>query len=89
MAELISDETVVVKENDSFVVTRTMKEKFDAEEYLRRIDQVEAKIEMNQQQEKDLTEVVSKFGVLRGEAKLVRDCQKKLVEKEVKNASDD
>jgi hypothetical protein len=73
MGEVLNDETTVEIVEKSAVVSRTIKERFDAEEYLRRIGQLEASKENMNKQLEEINATIAKFGAQAEGLKKIRE----------------
>tara|TARA_Y100000310_G_C20693519_1_gene823936 strand:+ start:1958 stop:2251 length:294 start_codon:yes stop_codon:yes gene_type:complete len=71
--KLRSDVTTVTVEGKLIVVARTMTEEFDAGEYLRRIDQLNANLAQLDGQRKEIIKVRELFSVKQEEAKPIAE----------------
>ena len=73
MGEVLKDETTVTVVEGCAVVSRTIEERFDAEEYLRRLNQLEQSKENGMKQVQELESTIKKFGAQAKALKKVRD----------------
>ena len=74
-----------------FHVTRNIVESFDAEEYLRRLQQLDQQKQQGSKQVEEITKMEEKYGALKAEAeKVAADAQEKMKqERDAANAEEE
>jgi|TARA_Y100000310_G_scaffold340611_1_gene437056 RNase P protein component len=81
--ELVKDDTIAVQEGDFVLVTRKIVEKYDAEEYLRHLEQMGQRHDILMEQAEDIDKLSKLWGSQKEAMEVVKRAQEEQAKKDI------